>query len=279
VVSAPAAVIVPTRDRARYLEVALGSIGPQAAAVGAELIVVDDGSRDGTAAVAARHGARRVAHEQSRGPNAARNSGVAATDAPLLVFVDDDVEARPGWLAALLAATAAHPEVEVFGGPIEGRVEGWGLRRCGREGPPITFLDLGAEDREAELVWSANMAVRRSALERVGPFDAELEIYGDEEEWERRLRARGGRIRYVASARVLHRRTEEDARLPALARAAFHRGRAGQRFDAVKGAPPSPATELGTLGGCVWHTVRRRCGNGLVMSAHSAGRLAEALRR
>jgi GT2 family glycosyltransferase len=279
VVSTPAAVIVPTRDRADYLEVALASIAPQAAAAGAEVVVVDDGSRDATTDVAARHGARWVRHEDPRGPNAARNSGVAATEAPLLVFVDDDVEARPGWLAALLAAAEDHPGVEVFGGPIEGRVEGWGRRRCGREGPPITFLDLGPEDGEAELVWSANMAVRRAALERVGPFDAALEIYGDEEEWERRLRARGGRIRYVAAARVLHRRTGEDARLPALARAAYRRGRAGRRFDAVKGAAPPTAAELGTLGGCMWHTVRRRCGNGLVMSAHSAGRLAEALRR
>jgi GT2 family glycosyltransferase len=278
-VSLPAAVILPTRNRARYLEVALGSIAPQAAEAGVEVIVVDDGSRDATAAVAARHGARRIAHDSPRGLNAARNAGVEASDASLLVFVDDDVEASSGWLAALLAAAGAHPEAEVFGGPIEGRVDGWGRRRCGREGPPITFLDLGPEDREAELVWGANMTIRRSALERVGPFDARLELYGDEEEWERRLRARDGRIRYVAAARVLHRRTGEDARLPALARAAWRRGRAGRRYDALKGTPPSPAAELGTLGGCVWHTVRRRCGNGLVMGAHSAGRLAEALRR
>ena len=72
------------------------------------------------------------------------------------------------------------PAHEAFGGPIHARLEGVRFRSCGREGPPITFLDLGAADRDAEFVWSANMAVRRRALERIGTFDAGPDIYGDE---------------------------------------------------------------------------------------------------
>jgi GT2 family glycosyltransferase len=273
-----ASIVVPTRARPDYLEVTLASIAPQAAAAGAEVIVADDGALPETRAVAERHGARYVAHDMPRGPNAARNTGIEAARGELIVLVDDDVYAPDGWLRALLRAADAHPEYEAFGGPIRVRLEGATMRTCGREGPPITFLDLGAEDRDAELVWSANMAVRRSALERVGPFDADLEIYGDEEEWQRRLRAAGGRIGYVAAAGLDHRRAGRDARLPALARAGYHRGRNSRRFDVRKGTAPPVGAELRVLAGCAWHTVRRRCANGVVMGAVAAGRVREAIR-
>ena len=59
----------------------------------------------------------------------------------------------------------------------------------GREDWPITTLDLGPADTDARYAWGANMAIRRSALERVGPFDVTLEHGGDEQEWQERLRA------------------------------------------------------------------------------------------
>jgi GT2 family glycosyltransferase len=272
-----ASIVVPTLARPDYLEVALGSIAPQAAAAGAEVIVADDGGSAAARAVAERHGAHYIAHERPRGPNAARNTGIEAAASDLIVLVDDDVFAPEGWLGALLDAAAAYPEHEALGGPIRARLEGAPLRTCGREGPPITFLDLGAADRDAEFVWSANMVVRRSALERVGSFDAGLEIYGDEEEWQRRLHAAGGRVRYVAAAALDHRRAGRDARLRALARAGYHRGRSSRRFDARKGTAPRLGGELRVLAGCAWHTVRRRCANGIVMGAVAAGRLREAL--
>src|SRR5439155_8510182 len=123
-----------------------------------------------------------------------------------------------GWLDALLAGAAANPSHEVLGGPIRPRLEGSRLRSCGREPLPLTTLDLGPEDRDAEFVWGANLAVRAAALERVGRFDETLGGAGDEEDLQRRLRAAGGRIRYVAAAGVDHRRTGADGRLPALSR-------------------------------------------------------------
>ena len=209
-----AAVAIPTQRRAPYLEVALASIVPQAHAAGAEVLVVDDGPDEATRAAAERHGARYLAHAAPRGLNAARNTALQATDALLVCFVDDDVEVRPGWLDALLAAATACPdEVDVLAGPIRARFEGHRFRTCGREGPPITLLDLGPDDRDCEHAWGANMAVRRSAIERVGGFDEARELYGDEEEWQARVKAAGGRIRYVAGAALDHRRAGDDARL------------------------------------------------------------------
>jgi len=278
-VPAPAAVILPTAGRPAYLDVALASIVPQAHALGADVLVVDDGPSAETAALARRHGARYVAHERPLGLNAARNTGARETDAPLLAYVDDDVEVHAGWLAALIVADAALPaDVGVLTGPILARFDGHDLRFCGREDPPVTHLDLGPQDRDAEHAWGANMAVRRAWLERVGPFDETRELYGDEQEWQARLKEQGGgRIRYVAGAALDHRRAGDDARIGALARAAYHRGRASRRFDVFKGTAPSPREELRVLAGCALHGPRFRCANGPILTAHSLGRLRSLL--
>ena len=284
--SAPcASIVVPTRNRLDYLRVALASIAPQAAQAAAELIVVDDaGPSEQARLLAERFGARYEPHPSPLGLNVARNTGVEHSRGALVVFVDDDVDVRPGWLEALLTAAREHPAVEVFTGPIVPRLEGAPPRSCGREGAPITALDLGPKDDSARFAWGANMAIRRDALERVGPFDVSLEHGGDEQEWQERLRAdRGGArtgepVMYVARAALYHRRSAGDARLRPLCRSAFARGKAARRFDAWRGAPPSLTQELVTLAGCLGHVVRRRCPAGLTMAAHSGGRLMEALR-
>src|SRR4051794_38276194 len=150
-----ASILIPTRRRRDYLAVALASIAPQAAEHGAEVIVLEDDPADPeTAELATRHGARYEAHGETRGPNAARNTAIALAQADLLCFLDDDAEAWPGWLGALLEAACAEPHHDAFGGPIRARLEGTNLHACGREPPPVTTLDLGPDDRDAEFVWS-----------------------------------------------------------------------------------------------------------------------------
>jgi GT2 family glycosyltransferase len=272
-----ASVIVPTRSRLAYLEVALASAAPQAAAAHAELIVVDDAAEPPVRALADRVGARYLSHAEPSGLNAARNTGIDAAVGDLLVFIDDDVEVDAGWLDALLRAARECDGHECFGGPIRARLEGTHVRFCGREGPPVTFLDLGPEDRDADYVWGANLTIRRAAYERIGPFDPALDLYGDEQDWQRRLRAAGGRVRYVAAAGLRHRRAGEDAKLRSLMRAQRHRGRNSRRYDAVRGELPTMARELRVLGGSSVHALRYLCGGGLIAAAHSFGRIEEAL--
>ena len=271
--------MIPTRQRPAYLDVALASVEPQARAGGAEIVVVNDGGDEATTAVARRHGARVVAPPPPGGLNAARNAGIDAARADLVLLIDDDISAPPGWLDAVLTGAASAPDVDVFGGPIRARLEGGGPRSCGREDAPITTLDLGRADRDVPLVWGANMALRRRAIDRAGRFDEGWHGPGDEEEWERRYTAAGGVVRYLAGAGLEHRRTAADATLASLSRAAYRRGRASRRYDVRKGAVPSLARELRTLVGCQWHVVRRRCLGGIVMAAHAAGRVREALSR
>jgi GT2 family glycosyltransferase len=280
----PASIVIPTKARLPYLEVALCSIAPQAAAAGAEVLVVDDaGASAATEALAERHGARYRPNASRHGLNVARNAGVRASTGALVVFVDDDIRALDGWLAALLQAARERPEVDVFTGPVTARLEGPAPHTCGRERPPITTLELGPEDTRTRYAWGANMAIRRGALERIGPFDESLEHGGDEQEWQDRLMSASGGddsrgALYVAAAAVEHRRAGRDARLRALSRAAYVRGRAARRFDAWRGQAPPLARELSTLLGSAGHVVRYRCPAGLTMVAHSAGRLREALR-
>jgi GT2 family glycosyltransferase len=269
-----ATVVIPTHRRASYLDVALDSIVPQADAAGAEVLVISDGPDLPTEAVTWRHRVRRLELPADSGLNAARNAGAAAADGQLVVFVDDDVEVFDGWLAALLEAAACQPECEVFGGPIIPRLEG-GPRACGQEPPPITALDYGPQDRDVDAVWGANMAVRPSAVARIGPFDPDLHGRGDEEEWQIRLRQAGGRVRYVAKARLFHRRNRQDSQLGRMALAAYRLGRTARRFDRRKGSAPRLRTELRVLAGSIWHAGRNGCSNGILFAAHEAGRLRE----
>jgi len=272
-----ASIIIPTRARPGYLEVALASVVPQAQRVGAELIVVDDGALEHNAELAERFGAGYVSLGEPRGLNAARNAGAAAATGELLAFIDDDVEAHEGWLDALIAAAAADPGAGVLTGPIIARFERRRRRVCGREGPPITSMELGGTDRDVMRAWGANLTIRRAALDAVGPFDVHRRVWsGDEEEWEQRHLAGGGRIRYVAAAALDHRRTRADSTPRALMRIAAARGREARDYDVEQGRAPSLARELRVLAGCVWHTLRRRCANGPVMAAHSWGRISRA---
>ena len=111
------------------------------------------------------------------------------------------------------------------------------------------------------------------------PFDVSLADGGDEQEWQERLRARepGARVLYVAGGGASSTAAPATTRtLRSLARAAYARGRAARRFDARRGARADARRELRSRSaGCLGHVLRRRCPAGLMMVAHSAGRLRE----
>lgn len=101
-------VVVPTYNRCRIVTRTVEALFAQSAS-GAEyeVIVVDDGSTDGTADALRqlRPACRfRVIAQENRGPSAARNAGYRASEANLVLFLDDDMLADPGLVAAHLAA-------------------------------------------------------------------------------------------------------------------------------------------------------------------------------
>ena len=104
-------VVIPTWDGADLLRSALASLAAQSFR-DFETIVVDNGSRDGTVAVLEREfpGVDLVRFPENRGFAPAVNAGVRAARGEIVALMNNDVEAEPGWLAALVAALDEHPE-------------------------------------------------------------------------------------------------------------------------------------------------------------------------
>ena len=100
------------------------------------------------------------------------------------------------------------------------------------------------------------MAIRRSAIERVGRFDERRELYGDEQEWQARWRAPGGRIRYVAAAALDHRRAGDDARLRSLPARPTRAARPAGASTPSEGPRRRSRRELRVLAGCAAHGPR-----------------------
>jgi glycosyltransferase involved in cell wall biosynthesis len=103
----PVSVVIPAYNREHMLRRALASVYAQSAPP-AEVIVVDDASTDGTAAVAEELGARVLRHEKNRGEGGARNSGIAAARQPWVALLDSDDEWLPTHLETLWRSRDGH---------------------------------------------------------------------------------------------------------------------------------------------------------------------------
>ena len=208
--TAAVAVIVPTLRRPDSLARALRSLFVQTrAADRVAAIVVVDNDPEGTAqAVVARLTPLSpwpliYRHAPRPGVATARNAGLAAVNAPLIAFLDDDEAADAGWLAALLKAQA-ETRADVVFGPIRGRApEGTGWTRAylerffGREGPARTGLIDHAYGCGNSLM------VRATALPGAAPFDVASDRSGGEDDaLFSALAARGGRFGWAAGAWV-----------------------------------------------------------------------------
>ncbi|MGQ0612897.1 MAG: glycosyltransferase [Planctomycetaceae bacterium] len=184
-----------------------------------ELLVVDNGSRDGTDALLRRPWTLplRPLHEPEPGISRARNRALAEAAAPLIVWTDDDVEVEAGWLEAYLGAAARHPDAAFFGGPIHPLYEAppptWLVRGFPAVRTAFAFVDAGPEERAlraGEVVFGASMAFRTPLL-RQYRFDSGLgasgsqRLLGEETQVMRRMQGDGLRGVWVPDAKVGHR--------------------------------------------------------------------------
>ena len=167
-----------------------------------ELIVVDDGSTDGTAAIARRYPRVRLIQHENRGLSAARNTGSAAARGDLVAFTDADCVVDPDWLTYLAHGFAAG-EVAAVGGPNLPPPEEARTAACvavAPGGPTHVLLD----DETAEHIPGCNMAVRRDVLQRIGGFDPRFRSAGDDVDVCWRLQDAGLRIGFSPAALVWH---------------------------------------------------------------------------
>jgi glycosyltransferase involved in cell wall biosynthesis len=194
---ASVSVIIAARNAAETLGATLAGLAAQEFDGEFEVIVVDDGSTDDTAAIArAAALAVTVVGERGVGPGPARNSGVAAATGSLFAFTDADCVPTPGWLAAGVEGLAEH---ELVQGAVHADPDAVG-------GP---FARTVWVTREAGLYECASLFVRRDAFEAIGGFedwlDASIGKPLAEDAWLGwRLRRAGARTAFSEAALVYH---------------------------------------------------------------------------
>jgi len=225
--STTATVLICTYNRADLLAETLDSLAlTRTDGVRWNVIVVDNNSSDRTREVVTSRITNypvslRYVFEPRQGKSNALNTGLAETDAAIVVFTDDDVRVSEGWLEAAcrpMLPTSGDSGIDYTGGPVlpiweqpcpswldEKRSDLWGT---------LAILDYGRhpfifEDR-CRVPLGANMAVRRALIHRIGGFDPELgrrgnSLLGQEQaEFFCRSRAIGARGLYVPEMSLHH---------------------------------------------------------------------------
>jgi glycosyltransferase involved in cell wall biosynthesis len=205
-------IIICTRDRAESLDQTLKSFEAVNAPAGLrpEILVVDNGSTDHTPAVVRKHSVAKIPIryllESSPGQSKARNAGIAATRADVILFTDDDVVPAPDWLESI-AAPLLRRECDGVVGRIELAKE-----ICRSWMTPQHQISLAVCDGPREGVLQlvgANMGFHRSVLDRVPEFDVELGPgafgFADDTLFSWQLVEAGFRLCFVPEASVIHR--------------------------------------------------------------------------
>jgi glycosyltransferase involved in cell wall biosynthesis len=183
-VSAPqVSVIVPTRNRARRLDLALGTALGQSG-VDLEVLVVDDGSTDDTEGVVSRLRDPRIRYLKRAtrgGVSVARNVGIEAAGGAWIAFLDDDDVWAPTKLSRQVAATVAQGRAWSYAGEVLVDAD---LRiLAGAPPPPPEEVVRGVERHNSVPAGASNVVVGAEVLAAVGSFDPELTIGEDWDLW------------------------------------------------------------------------------------------------
>ncbi len=168
-----------------------------------EIIVVNDGSTDGTGAIAKTFPTARVIDIPNGGLSAARNVGMREATGGITAYTDADTRVDPWWLMYLVQPFV-HSDVVGSGGPNVVPADDSRVAQCVARAPggPTQVL---VDDRIAEHVPGCNMAFRTEQLRAIGGFDPVYLRAGDDVDVCWRLQARGWRIGFSAAALVWHR--------------------------------------------------------------------------
>jgi glycosyltransferase involved in cell wall biosynthesis len=234
-------VIIATRNRSLLFARMLQSLDRalSTASVDAQVVVVNNGSTDTTAAVIddwiRRAPGRLACFAPQPGKAHALNQALRLVRAPLLAFTDDDVEVQPQWLQAILGFFVEHPEYGAAMGRVlvpphvtdpalHARIAHYGT---------LPFFDRGDAVSDGKHLYGCNMVVRRTVLEQVGPFNERLGVgasgmHEDGDLARRILRSRV-RIGYMPNVVVYH--AVEPERLTLEHFRIVHLRRACSRFE------------------------------------------------
>lgn len=167
-----------------------------------EVILVDDGSKDNTQEIAARHPWIVNVHQENRGLGIARNVGAQTAQGEVIVYTDSDCMADPDWLYFLIGTLLSGDYGGVGGPNISPPAEDW-IQACvaaAPGGPSHVLLT----DVIAEHIPGCNMAFYKWAFDKVGGFDPEYRKAGDDVDFCWRLQQEGQVIAFSPAAIVWH---------------------------------------------------------------------------
>ena len=222
-------VVVCSYNGASKLAKCLEALDRQTIRDSIEIIVVDDGSTDGTASIARQFDVDVVVHEANCGLSMARNTGIRRSRAAIVAFTDDDCVPADNWLESVLIEYRDQSVLGVGGTVAPLSTDGALLRYLEANNPlaPVevertvsssvayrAYLYMrrnakAPKDDGRRSVYSlvgANFSARRCVLDAIGLFDDRITFGGDEEDVCRRLRAHypEGRLVYSPAAMVYH---------------------------------------------------------------------------
>jgi glycosyltransferase involved in cell wall biosynthesis len=167
-----------------------------------EVILVDDGSKDNTQEIAAKHSWVVNIKQVNKGLSVARNVGAQAAKGEIIAYTDSDCMADPDWLYYLVGTLISGDYAGVGGPNISPPAEDW-IQACvaaAPGGPNHVLLT----DVIAEHIPGCNMAFYKWAFEKVGGFDPEYRKAGDDVDFCWRLQQEGQVIAFSPSAIVWH---------------------------------------------------------------------------
>lgn len=190
-------IVVPALNEEKYIEATLKSIRAQKFDGQVELIVADGNSSDDTVAIAKKY-ADKVVVETTRTIAAGRQAGARASTGEIIVYTDADSVAQPCWLARLADCFKDEQVVAAFGSirPIEGGLIETPTVHAVTDALAWFFNKVGMD-----YTYGSNMAIRRSAFDRIGGFNIYLAT-AEDTDIIHRIRGQG-KIVFRPSALVL----------------------------------------------------------------------------
>ncbi len=215
--------VVVTWNRRDLLRSCLQSLTRQKLEQPFEVIVVDNGSDDGSPEMALREfpenpafRLRLIRNQVNVGFCAGNNQGFRASDSEFVALLNNDAEAEPDWLAALVRAFEGRPEIGMAASKILVHEDPRRIDKAGHliypdgqnRGRGSGELDTGQYDRIEEVLWPDGCAAmyRRAMLDHIGGFDEDFFAYADDAELGLRARIAGWKCLYMPGARVRHHR-------------------------------------------------------------------------
>jgi N-acetylglucosaminyl-diphospho-decaprenol L-rhamnosyltransferase len=221
------AIITVSTSEAHWLRPCLSTVFAHMGEVSADVVVVDNESRDNTAElVATEFPGARVVRSRNHGFSHANNRGLMTCDARYVLFLNPDTEIVEGTFEELVRAMDARPTVGLIGvrqvtpdGRLDATIRRFpnALRALGDAVAAERLprrprwlgereLDRSLYDREVACDWTSGsfMLARREAIESAGFLDERYFMYSDETDFCRRIKSAGWEIRHLPSMTILH---------------------------------------------------------------------------